>query len=86
MDMIEQEIQRLKIREQELSNRIIPDFERRTQMLYGQILPLQKDSEARLKLEAEYTQLSRELTIRSDELINIRHQIQNLDMEKNFRR
>ena len=86
MDMIDQEIARLQTRQQELKTRIIPDFEHRTQMLYSQILPLQKDSEERAHLEEEYSKMSKELTMRSDELISIRHQIEHLETEKNFRR
>ena len=86
MDMIDQEIMRLKNRQQDLSSRIIPDFEHRTQVLYAQILPIPKDSDEREKLEEEYRLLSKELTMRSDELISIRQQIENLELEKNFRR
>lgn len=86
MDMIGQEINRLNTRKQELTSRIIPDFEHRTQVLYAQILPLPKDSADREHLEEEYAKLSKELTLRSDELISIGHQIEHLEAEKNFRR
>jgi cell shape-determining protein MreC len=86
MDMIDQEINRLKTRQQELTSRIIPDFEHRTQVLYAQILPMAKESAEREHLEEEYAKLSKELTLRSDELISIRHQIEHLEAEKNFRR
>jgi len=86
MDMIDQEVARLKTRQQELTTRIIPDFGHRTQVLYAQILPLGKDSDEREHLENEYAKLSRELSMRSDELISIRHQIEHLEAEKKFRR
>lgn len=77
---------RLKNRQRDLSSRIIPDFEHRTQLLYSKILPLKKESREREKLEEEYKLLSKELTLRSDEIISIRHQIENLELEKNLRR
>ena len=86
MEMIDQELMRLKTRMDELSSRIIPDFEHRTQMLYGQIMTLKKDSEEREKHEEEYAHLSKELRLRSDEIINIRLEMENLEMEKNLRR
>ncbi len=86
MDMIDQEIMRLKTRQQELTSRVIPDFEHRTQTLYTQIMTHPKDTPEREKLEQEYIKLSKELTLRSDELISTRQQIDNLEMEKNFRR
>jgi hypothetical protein len=86
MDMIDEEIRRLKIRLDELTVRILPDFENKTQILYSQILPLPKDNAHREKLEAEYVLLSKELTLRSDEVIRIRQQIENLELEKNIRR
>lgn len=86
MDMIEQEINRLKIRLEELKERIVPDYENRTQILYSQIMQLKKDTEEREKLEHEYTLLSKELRLRSDEIISIRQQIENLELEKSIRR
>lgn len=86
MDMIDTEIMRLKNRLTELSSTIIPDFEHKTQVLYAQIMTLDKGSEEREKHEDEYTRLSKELTLRSDEIIRIRHEIENLELEKNLRR
>lgn len=86
MEIIEQELMRLKNRMDELSTRIIPDFENRTQLLYGQIMTLRKDSEEREKHKEEYAHLSKELRLRSDEIVNIRLEIENLEMEKNLRR
>lgn len=86
VDMIDQEINRLKIRLQELTVRIVPDFENRTELLYAQIMQMHKGSDEREKLEHEYTLLSKELRLRSDELINIRAQIENLELEKTLRR
>jgi hypothetical protein len=86
MDMIDEELNRLRTRLDELNSRIIPDFENRTQMLYSQIMPMQKGSDEREKMEHEYTLLSKELRMRSDELISIRQQIENLELEKTLRR
>lgn len=86
MEMIDQELMRLKNRMDELSSRIIPDFEHRTQMLYGQIMTLRKDSEERERYEEEYAHLSKELRLRSDEIINLRLEKENLEMEKNLSR
>ena len=86
MDMIDEELNRLKARLTELENRIIPDFENRTQMLFAQIMPMQKGSDEREKMEHEYTLLSKELRMRSDELISIRQQIEHLESEKTLRR
>ena len=86
MDMIDEEIRRLQNRQQELTSRVIPDLENRTELLYAQIMPMKKDSEEREKLEAEYTLLSKELRLRSDELFNARQQIQNLEVQKSLRR
>lgn len=84
--MIDEEIRRLRTRMEELKDRVLPDFENRTQMLYAQIMPLQEGSEEREKLEHEYTLLSKELRLRSDELISIRQQIENLEVQKSMRR
>lgn len=86
MEIIDQELMRLKNRMDELSSRIIPDFEHRTQMLYGQIMTLRKDSAEREKHEEEYAHLSKELRLRSDEIINLRLEMENLEMEKNLKR
>ena len=86
MDMIDQELNRIRIRMEELTVRIIPDFENRTQLLYAQIMQLPKESEERERLEHEYTLLSKELRLRSDELISARQQKENLELEKNNRR
>lgn len=86
MDMVDQEINRLKIRLEELKERIVPDYENRTQLLYSQIMQLKKDTEEREHLEHEYTLLSKELRLRSDEIISIRQQIENLELEKTIRR
>lgn len=84
--MIDEEIRRLRTRMDELKNRVIPDFENRTQLLFAQIIPMKQGSDEREKLEHEYTLLSKELRLRSDELINIRHQIENLELQKSMRR
>jgi len=86
MDMIDEEIRRLQNRQDELKSRVLPDLENRTQLLYAQIMPLKKDSEEREKLEAEYTLLSKELRLRSDEMFNIRQQVENLEAQKAMRR
>lgn len=86
MDMIDEELMRLRNRMNDLQTRVIPDFENKTQMLYSQIMALQKDSDDRRRMESEYKTLSGELSRRSDELINIKNQIDHLETEKNFRR
>jgi hypothetical protein len=86
MEMIDQELMRLKNRMDELSSRIIPDLENRTQVLYGHIMALRKDSQKREMYEEEYAHLSKELRLRSDEIINLRLEMENLEMEKNLRR
>ena len=86
MDMIDEELMRLKNRMNDLKLRVIPEFENKTQMLYSQIMPLDKESDERQRLEAEYTKLSKELSMRSDELIRIKQQMDNLELEKSLRR
>ena len=86
MDMIDEELMRLKNRMNDLKLRVIPEFENKTQMLYSQIMPLEKESDERQRLEAEYTKLSKELSMRSDELIRIKQQMDNLELEKSLRR
>ena len=85
MDMIDEEIMRLKNRMSELTHRIIPEFENKTTAMYAQIMALPKGSVERERQEAEYTRMSGELRMRSDELINIRQQIENLEMQKSMR-
>ena len=86
MDLADQEINRLQTRIEELQTRIIRDLDNQAQQLYGQIMPLKKDSEHRLKLEKEYGLIAKELTLRSDEERNLKQQIDNLEIEKNRRR
>ena len=74
--MIDEELMRLANRLDDLKLRVIPDYENRTQMIYSRVMSLPKDSEERLSLGAEYKTLSSELTRRSDELIEIRLQIE----------
>lgn len=85
MDMIDEEIMRIKNRMSDLSNRFIPDFENKTTALYAQIMALPKGSEERDRQEAEYTRLSGELRMRSDELISLRQQLENLEVQKTMR-
>jgi len=82
--MIDEELMRLRSRLEDLNLRVIPDFQNRTELLFARIMPMPKDSEERKRLEEEYTLLNKELTRRSDELIGVRHEIQNLEMEKNL--
>lgn len=86
MEMIDQELMRLKTRMDELSSRIIPDFENRTELLYGHIMTLRKDSQEREKQEVEYAHLSKELRLRCDELLNLRLEMENMELEKKLRR
>lgn len=83
--MTDEEINRLKTRMQELRTRIIPDLESQSEQLYARIIPLKKETEEREKLEAEYKLMSRELRRRSDEIINIRRDIENLEFEKSLK-
>ena len=85
MNMADEEINRLKTRMQELRTRIIPNLESRSELLYSRIIPLPKDSDEREKMEAEYKLMSKELRRRSDEIINIRRDIENLEFEKSLR-
>lgn len=85
MNMIDEELMRLRNRLKDLQERVIPDFENRTQALYARIISMQKGSEEREREEAEYTKLARELSIRSDEVINTRQQIENLELQKTMR-
>jgi RNA processing factor Prp31 len=86
MDMINEEINRLKTRLDELKSRIIPDLESKSELLYARIMPMRKDSHEREKLEKEYTLLSKELTKRSNEIINIRRDMENLEFERSLKR
>lgn len=85
MEMIDQEIMRLKRRMDELAKIAIPDLEHKSQMLFAQIMPLPKDSPERERLEAEYEILSKELRLRSDEMIKKRQEIQYLEQQKKSR-
>jgi hypothetical protein len=76
-------LNRLKDRMATLNTNIIPGLEGKTTAIYSRIMPLAPDNDLRIKLEAEYQQLSRELKLRSNELINIRHEIDNLELELN---
>ncbi len=84
VDMIDEALLRLRNRSDDLKLRVIPEFENKTQLIYSQIMQLLKESEERKKLEAEYIVLSKDLSIRCDELIGIRQEIENLEMEKKF--
>ena len=86
MDLVDQEINRLQIRIEELQTRIIRDLDNNAQQNYGQIMLLKKGSEHRLKLEKEYGIIAKELTLRSDEERNLKQQIENLEIEKNSKR
>lgn len=80
--MIDQEIARLGRRMEELTRRLIPELESKTETLYAHIMPLEEGSDAREKLEHEFNLLSKELRLRSDELIEIRRQIQRLELQR----
>ncbi|XOV86827.1 MAG: hypothetical protein ACFHX7_17875 [Pseudomonadota bacterium] len=81
MKASEFEIKRLQERNRDLSARVIPDLEHRTEILYSQIMPLRHGSDDRLRLEAEYDLLSKELRLRCDELLENRHRIARLELE-----
>ena len=84
--MLDEEIRRLRIRMDELEKRVIPDFENRSQMLFAKIMPMRKGSEDRGKLEHDYALLSKELRLRSDELMNTKQQVEHLEFQKSLRR
>ncbi len=86
MDMIDEELARLKNRLNDLKGKIIPNLESQSELLYARILPLKKDSDERRKLEAEYKLLSKELSKRSNELIRINQDRENLELEKTLGR
>ena len=75
---------RLRDRLDDLNRRVIPEFENKTQLIYAQIMQMLKESKERKKLEEEYTLLSKKLSKRCDELIGVRQEIENLEIEKKF--
>jgi hypothetical protein len=84
MDMIDEELARLKNRLDDLRNRIIPNLDSRAQQVYSQVMSMQKESEKRLKLEKEYALMDKEIRMRSDEAMKITQQRENLEFEKNL--
>ena len=82
--MIDEELMRLRDRVEDLNRRVIPEFENKTQLIYAQIMQMLKESKERKKLEEEYTLLSKKLSKRCDELIGVRQEIENLEIEKKF--
>ena len=80
--MIDRELEKRYKRLNELEKRVIHDLENRTEQLYAQIMFMHKGSEERLKLEHEYTKDSKELSMRSKELRELRHEIEILKLEK----
>lgn len=83
--MIEQEIARLRRRQNELQERIIPDLERRTERLYAHIMMLEHETEERTKYETEYDALFKELRVRSDEALSTRREIERLELQRKTR-
>ncbi len=86
MDMIDEELNRLKSRLSDLNSRIIPDLQSKSELLYARIMPMQAGKPEREKLEAEYKLLSKELSRRSNELSNLRRDMENLEFEKTLKR
>lgn len=82
MDMIDEELARLKNRLDDLRNRIIFNLDAKAQQVYAQVMSMPKESEKRLKLEEEYALMSKEVRVRSDEAIKITQQMENLEFEK----
>ncbi len=82
MDMIDEELARLKNRLDDLRNRIIVNLDVKAQQVYAQVMSMPKESEKRLKLEEEYALMSKEVRMRSDEAIKITQQMENLEFEK----
>lgn len=84
MDMIDEELARLKSQLDDLRIRVIPDLDGKAQQIYAQIMSMPKESKKRLKLEKEYGMLAKEVSMRSDEARNIAQQMENLEFEKNI--
>ena len=84
MDMIDEELARLKNRLDDLRNRIIPNLDSKAQQVYSQVMSMPKESEKRLKLEKEYALMDKEIRMRSDEAMKITQQRENLEFEKNL--
>lgn len=84
MDMIDEELARLKSQLDDLRIRVIPDLDGKAQQIYAQIMSMPKESEKRIKLEKEYGSLAKEVSMRSDEARNIAQQMENLEFEKNI--
>ena len=82
MDMIDEELARLKNRLDDLRNRIISNLDSKAQQVYAQVMSMPKDSKKRLKLEKEYALMDKEVRMRSDEAIKITQQMENLEFEK----
>jgi hypothetical protein len=86
MEMIDLRLNRLQTRLKELSSKLVPDLDAKATVIYARIMPLPLNGELRLKLEAEYTLISKELKLRSNEIIDIRHEIDNLELERTRRK
>jgi recombinational DNA repair ATPase RecF len=82
MDMIDEELARLKTRLDDLRNRIIQNLDSKAQQVYAQVMSMPKESEERLKLEKEYALMDKEVRMRSDEAMKIVQQMENLEFEK----
>ena len=82
MDMIDEELARLKNRLDDLRNRIILNLDIKAQQVYAQVMSMPKESEKRLKLEKEYALMDKEVRMRSDEAMKIVQQMENLEFEK----
>ena len=84
--VIDEELARLRNRMNDLTQKIIPEFENKTQVLFSQIMPLEKGCTEREMLEKDFTHASNELKLRSNELISLRQQIEHPETEKSLRR
>jgi hypothetical protein len=62
---------------------VIPELEGKATAIYSRLMAVASGNDLGIKREAEYQQLSEELNLRSHELINIRHDIDNLELELN---
>ena len=80
--MIDRELEKRQNRLDELESKIIRDLERRTELLYSQIMVLRKGSEERERLELEYKKGSNELKLRSNEIRELRIEIETLKLER----
>ncbi|MFT4632501.1 MAG: hypothetical protein ACI8PP_003002 [Candidatus Pseudothioglobus sp.] len=82
METVNLTLKRLNNRVVALTDEIVPQLDGEATAIYARIMPLPADNHLRIKLEAEYVLLSKELKLRSKELVSMRHEIENLEIER----